>query len=193
MPNPRCPHNAHTGGMSMPAISEKIVERLQVPEAGNKVHFFSGASLQGKKAPAGFGVRVTAGGTKSFVLFHRVNGKKILETLGRWDANAQCGTLTVRDAIVRADKLAKDIKNGRREDPLPERTRRLQDGDRPDGLDVAGRLDKVVHRLIGKGSKVCHDGQVKSAFERLVKPLNCKIGLFEIQVSPFNVTLDAIT
>ena len=93
----------------MPAISEKIVEKLPVPAAGNKVHFFSGAALQGKKAPAGFGVRVTAGGTKSFVLFHRADGRKFLETLGRWDANAQGGTLTVRDAIVRADKLAKDL------------------------------------------------------------------------------------
>src|ERR1700760_3802434 len=114
----------------MQQISEKLVAGLPTPAKGNKVHFFSGSSLQGKKAPAGFGVRVTAGGTKSFVLFHRADGKKFLETLGRWDANAQGGTLTVRDAIVRADKLAKDLRNGRREDPRPERTRRLQDGDK---------------------------------------------------------------
>jgi Arm DNA-binding domain len=139
------PHTAHTGG-AMPAISEKVVEALPVPEKGNKVHFFSGATLQGKKAPAGFGVRCTAAGTKSFVLFHRADGRKYLETLGRWDANDQGGTLTVRDAIVKADKLAKDIKNGRREDPRPERTRRLQDGERPDGLDAAGLLDLFVER-----------------------------------------------
>ena len=59
------------------AISEKIVEKLPIPDAGNKVHFFSGSTLQGKKAPAGFGVRVTAGGTKSFVLFHRVDGPEV--------------------------------------------------------------------------------------------------------------------
>src|SRR5690349_1712299 len=104
-------------------ISEKAVANLAIPAKGNKVHFFSGAKLQGKKAPAGFGVRVTAGGTKSFVLFHRAGGRKYLETLGRWDENPQGGTLTVRDAIVKADKLAKDLKNGRRDDPRPERTR----------------------------------------------------------------------
>jgi hypothetical protein len=76
----------------MQQISEKIVAAIDVPAKGNKVHFFSGATLQGKKAPAGFGVRVTAGGTKSFVLFHRVDGRKYLETLGRWDENPQGGT-----------------------------------------------------------------------------------------------------
>src|SRR5580700_1176918 len=125
----------------MRTISEKIVEALPVPPAGNKVHFFSGATLQGKKAPAGFGVRCTAGGTKSFVLFHRVDGRKFLETLGRWDENPQGGTLTVRDAIVKADKLAKDLKNGRREDPRPERTRRMEDGDNPEGLKIGGAFD----------------------------------------------------
>jgi hypothetical protein len=119
-------------------ISEKIVGSIDTPAKGNKVHFFSGATLQGKKAPAGFGVRVTAGGTKSFVLFHMVAGRKYLETLGRWDENEQGGTLTVRDAIIRADKLAKDLKNGRRDDPRPERTRRLEDGDNPEGLKIGG-------------------------------------------------------
>jgi hypothetical protein len=75
------------------------------------------------------------------VLFHRVDGRKYLETLGRWDENPQGGTLTVRDAIVKADKLAKDLKNGRREDPRPERTRRLEDGDNPEGLKIGGAYD----------------------------------------------------
>src|SRR5882757_5357085 len=109
-----------------PAISEKIVAALPVPAKGNKLHYFSGATLQGKKAPAGFAVRVTAAGTKSFVLFHRVAGKGYLPTLGRWDANAQGGSLTVRDAIIKADALAKAITTGKQEDPRPERTRRLQ-------------------------------------------------------------------
>src|SRR3977135_4015298 len=130
----------------MENISEKVVAGLTVPATGNKVHYFSGATLQGKKAPSGFAVRVTAAGTKSFVWFHRVDGKGYLETLGRWDANQGGGTLTVRDAIVRADRLAKDVRNGRREDPRPERTRRLQDGDRPDGLNVPGMSDLFVKR-----------------------------------------------
>jgi hypothetical protein len=141
----QCPH----GGL-MQQISEKVVAALPVPEHGNKVHFFSGATLQGKKAPAGFGVRVTARGIKAFVLFHRVDGKKYLETLGRWDENPKGGSLTVRDAIVKADRLAKDIRNGRRDDPRPERTRRQQDGNKPQGLDVAGALDGFIDRYVKK-------------------------------------------
>ncbi|MGY4171582.1 hypothetical protein [Bradyrhizobium sp. USDA 4529] len=37
----------------MQEISEKIVRSLEISAKGNKVHFFNGAKLQGKKAPAG--------------------------------------------------------------------------------------------------------------------------------------------
>jgi hypothetical protein len=40
----QCPHKE----TAIQAISEKIVEGLPIPAAGNKVHNFSGASLQGK-------------------------------------------------------------------------------------------------------------------------------------------------
>jgi integrase len=181
--------------MSMQAISEKIVEKLQVPEAGNKVHFFSGASLQGKEAPAGFGVRCTAGGTKSFVWFHRVDGKKHLETIGQW--NPKAGGLTVYDAISECIKRKKAIakgvdKDGNDVDPRPERTRRLQDGDRPEGLDVAGLLDLFVERYLGKEKKLRSADQYKDAFERLVKPEIGNIGIYDIRRSHVTGMLDEI-
>jgi integrase len=171
----------------MPSISEKIVAAIPAPAKGNKLHYFSGATLQGKKAPAGFAVRVTAAGTRSFVLFHRFNGKPYWETLGRWDANAQGGTLNVRDAIVKADKLAKDLKNGRREDPRPERTRRLEDGDNPEGLKIGGAfdpeaaeedreqkhpglLDQFFERYCLKEKALKSADQYASTFRRLVAP-----------------------
>jgi integrase len=173
----------------MQTISEKIVGNLPAPAKGNRLHYFSGATLQGKKAPSGFAVRITAAGTRSFVLFHRFNGKSYWETLGRWDANQGGGTLTVRDAIVRADKLAKDLRNGRREDPRPERTRRLQDGDRPGGLDVAGLLDLFVERY---AKKLRSGDQYKSTFERLAKPEIGNIGIYEIRRSHVTGMLDEI-
>jgi integrase len=175
----------------MQAISEKIVEKLPIPAAGNKVHFFSGATLQGKKAPAGFGVRVTAGGTKAFVLFHRVDGRKFLETVGRWDANPQGGTLTVRDAIIRADRLAKDIKNGRREDPRPERTRHLQDGAKPADGNVSGLLDSYIVRCL-KAGKLRSAGMIEAQLERLVKPRIGKISIYELKRSHISRLLDDI-
>jgi integrase len=173
------------------AISEKIVEKLPIPENGNKVHFFSGATLQGKKAPAGFGVRCTAAGTKSFVLFHRADGCKYLETLGRWDANDQGGTLTVRDAIVKADRLAKDMKNGRREDPRPERTRRLQDGDKPAEGNVSGLLDTYITRYL-KAGKLRSAGMIEAQLERLVKPKIGKVGIYELKRSHISRMLNEI-
>jgi integrase len=177
----------------MQQISEKVVAALPVPEHGNKVHFFSGATLQGKKAPAGFGVRVTAGGTKAFVLFHRADGKKYLETLGRWDESTKGGTLTVREAIVKADRLAKDIRNGRRDDPRPDRTRRQQDGRKHQGLDVAGALDMFVERYVKKEATLRSAGMIETQIDRLVKPRIGKLGIYEIRRSHVVAMLDEIS
>lgn len=173
-------------------ISEKIVAALPAPEKGNQLHYASGLSLQGKKAPSGFAVRVTAAGTRSFVLFHRFNGKPYWETLGRWDENAGGGTLSVRDAIVKADKLAKDLKNGRREDPRPERTRRLQDGDKPDGLDVAGLFDQFVERYVKKEAKLRSADMIEAQLDRLAKPEIGSLGIYEIRRSHVVAMLDEI-
>jgi integrase len=172
-------------------ISEKIVGNLPAPAKGNKLHYFSGVTLQGKKAPSGFAVRVTAAGTKAFVLFHRFNGKAYWETLGRWDENAQGGTLTVRDAIVRADKLAKDLRNGRREDPRPERTRRLQDGDKPADGNVSGLLDTYIARYL-KAGKLRSAAMIEAQLERLVKPKIGKVGIYELKRSHISRMLDEI-
>jgi integrase len=172
-------------------ISEKIVGNLPTPATGNKLHYFSGATLQGKKAPAGFAVRVTSAGTKAFVWFHRVDGKPYLETLGRWDANQGGGTLTVRDAIVRADKLAKDVRNGRREDPRPERTRRLQDGDKPADGNVSGLLDTYITRYL-KAGKLRSAGMIEAQLNRLVKPRIGKVGIYELKRSHISRMLDEI-
>jgi integrase len=173
-------------------ISERIVGNLPTPAAGNKLHYFSGATLQGKKAPSGFAVRVTAAGTKSFVWFHRVDGKGYLETLGRWDANQGGGTLTVRDAIVRADKLAKDVRNGRREDPRPERTRRLQEGDQPKDKTVGGVLDQFVERYVKQEAKLRSAKMIEDQINRLVKPAIGKLGIYQIRRSDVVDMLDDI-
>jgi integrase len=180
--------------VSVQQISEKIVGALPKPgldkngkQKPNQLHYFSGATLQGKKAPAGFAVRVTAAGTKSFILFHRHSGKPFWETLGRWDENPQGGTLTVRDAIIAADKLAKALKSGARQDPRPERTRRMEDGDNPEGLKIGGAfepdtdekdreqkhpglLDTFIERYCRKEKDLKSADQYASTFRRLVAP-----------------------
>lgn len=177
-------------------ISEKIVGNLPTPAKGNRLHYFSGATLQGKKAPSGFAVRITAAGTKSFVWFHRVDGNPHWETLGRWDANQGGGTLTVRDAIVKCDERAKAVakgvdKKGNDVDPRPERTRRLQDGDKIADGTVSTLLDVYIARYL-KAGKLRSAGMIEAQLERLVKPQIGKIGIYDLKRSHISRMLDEI-
>src|ERR1035437_5458690 len=148
-----CRHVAHTGPADMANISEKIVAELSLPDpngkSNNRLHYFSGAMLQGKKAPSGFAVRVTAAGTRSFVWFHRVKGKPFGETIGTWERNPSGGKYSVRDAIVEADRRAKAVRD-RDEDHRPERTRRIEEGSRSPGDTIADLLDSFVERYVLK-------------------------------------------
>jgi integrase len=181
----------------MQTISEKVVAALPVPKSGNKLHYFSGATLQGKKAPSGFAVRVTSAGTKAFVWFHRVGGKPHLETLGRWNENAGGGTLTVRDAIVKCDARAKAVakgidKKGNEVDPRPARTRRREEANQPTEKNISGLLDNFVSRYVKKDAKLRSAGMIEQVLDRLVKPRIGKIGIYELRRSQVSRMLDEI-
>jgi hypothetical protein len=60
--------------MKRERLNEEVIKHLPPPRAGNRVAYFAGARIQGAVAPRGFGVRVTAGGAKSFVLNRRDQG-----------------------------------------------------------------------------------------------------------------------
>jgi integrase len=172
-------------------ISEKIVAGLAAPSDGNRLHYFSGATLQGKKAPSGFAVRVTAAGTKSFVLFYRKAGKPHLDTIGRWDENAKGGGLTVLRAIIAAKKRADEIQDGTA-DPRPARTRTMEDGDKRDGETVATMLDKYVQRYVEKDAKLRGAYTIKGTFDRLVKPAIGKVGIYDLRRRHVIEMLDTI-
>lgn len=114
----------------------------------------------------------------------------------RRDENPQGGTLTVRDAIIKAADLAKAFGDGRRADPLPARTRRLEDGDNPEGLKIGGAydpdadeadreqkhpglLDMFVDRYCRKEAALKSADQYASTFRRLVAPDIGDLPVFE--------------
>jgi integrase len=177
--------------MTEQRISEKIVAELPAPPSGNKLHYFSGATLQGKKAPSGFAVRVTAAGTRSFVWFHRVDGRPHLETIGRWDENAGGGSLSVLQAILAATVRAKAVRD-QKEDPRPDRTRRLEDADKPKGATIADLLDGFIDRYVEKEAKLRSAQAIRSAFDRLVKPVIGGLGIYDIRRSHVVEMLDDI-
>jgi integrase len=174
----------------MSAISEKIVASLPAPATGNRLHYFSGATLQGKRAPSGFAVRVTAAGTKSFVLFYRRDGRQYLDTIGRWDENAKGGGLTVLRAIVAAKARADAIHGGA--DARPARTRTIEDGNKPAGETIGSLLDEFVERYVEKDAKLRSADHIKSAFDRLVKPAIGKVGIYDLRRSALVRLLDKI-
>lgn len=171
-------------------ISEKIVGALAAPPQGNKVHYFSGSTLQGRRAIAGFGVCVTAAGTKSFTWDRRVDGVKRREVLGRWIGNPEGGELTVLQGIIAAKTRADAIRDGA--DPRPARTRRDEDGDKPEGETVGDVLDKFVERYVVKENKLRSADTIRSALHRLVKPAIGSVGIYELRRSQVVDMLDAI-
>lgn len=87
------------------SLNEVMIKSLPTPHRGNKVHYFVGAVLQGIAAPRGFGVRVTAGGAKAFVLNYRLRGREFRYTIGQFpDWSALRAVREARDLRQRIDR-----------------------------------------------------------------------------------------
>src|SRR6476646_681310 len=99
------------------ALGEATVKLLPIPKKGNKIHYFAGDTVQGQTAPKGFGVRVTAGGSRAFILNYRVDGRERRFTIGEWKDSG--GGWSVMAAIKQARELRRKV--DRCDDPLAER------------------------------------------------------------------------
>src|SRR5881398_2911916 len=99
--------------MKTASLNEETIKRLQVPANGNSITYFAGATIQGAKAPRGFGVRVTAGGARAFVLNYRLRGREHRFTIGAWP------DWSALKAVREARNLRQRVDRG--EDPLEDR------------------------------------------------------------------------
>ena len=164
-------------------LSENTVKHLAVPAKGERIHYFAGHTVQGQTAPRGFGVRVTAGGSKAFVLNYRVAGRERRFTIGEWkDAG---GGWSVVDAAKHARSLRKKIDRG--EDPLQERE--LANAPAVTGKTVSDVIDAHV---AGHVKKLRSAKTVERTFERLVKPRLGALGIYELRRSDIMDALDEI-
>src|SRR6516164_4332013 len=144
----------------MKKLNEETIRRMQVPATGNSITYFAGATIQGAKAPRGFGVRVTAGGSRSFVLNYRLRGREHRYTIGAWP------DWSALQAVRAARTLRQRIDRG--ENPLDDRKPEVE------GKTVSDVLDDFMARYARAKGK---DGQeklrgadaIESAFNRLVK------------------------
>jgi integrase len=99
-------------------FNESEMKKLPVPGKGAKTYPFAGAILQGKQAPAGFNVRVTANGIKSGLMRYRHKGVERFFTFGTWP-DWSCLAM-----VEEARRLRQRIDRG--EDPAGERVVALE-------------------------------------------------------------------
>ena len=160
-------------------LNERLVDGLPVPERGNKVFYFAGAMLQGARAPRGFGVRVTAGGTKSFVMNFRIKGREYRYTIGAfpdWSALR---------AVREARELRQRIDRG--ENPLDDRSPATKSNT------VSGVIDEFVKRYVRNKQRPLRTADhTERVFERHVKPRVGKIGVYDLRRSHVAELLDFI-
>ena len=112
-------------------LTDKVVQRLRLPERGVKVHYDAPSANPKHVYVAGFGVRLSAGGTRSFLLRYRskTTRQEHVHTIGQfpvWSVDAARGE--ARGLRYRIDKGA---------DPQGERQ---QDRDAPTVADLCDRF-----------------------------------------------------
>lgn len=108
-----CGHSVDTITMKTGKLSEETIKRLPAPPKGNSITYFAGATIQGVKAPRGFGVRVTAAGARAFVINYRLRGREHRFTIGAWP------DWSALKAVREARNLRQRVDRG--EDPLKDR------------------------------------------------------------------------
>src|SRR5689334_15491072 len=165
--------------MKPESLSEETIKRLAAPAKGNCIIYFAGATIQGAKAPRGFGVRVTASGARAFILNYRLRGREHRFTIGAWpDWSALKAAREARNLRQRID---------RGENPLDDRA------PVPQTKTVSKVLDDFVTRYVRNKERPLRSADhIESAFDRLVKPRIGKLGVYEVRRSHIAEMLDRI-
>jgi integrase len=167
--------------MTHAKLSEETVKRLPIPDTGNRITYFAGATIQGAKAPRGFGVRVTAAGARAFVLNYRLRSREHRFTIGAWP------DWSALKAVREARNLRQRVDRG--ENPIDDRAAS------PATASVASLLDEFVARYVRNPKQPLRErtaDEYESAFVRLVKPRIGKLGIYEVRRSHIIKMLDEI-
>ena len=112
-------------------LTKRDIDTLAAPSSGSKITY------DGRDGLAGFGVRITAAGAKSFVLNYRAAGTERRLTIG------STSTWTLAAARARAKELRREVDAGR--DPLAEK---ITEREAPRVRDLAHRyVDEHLAKL----------------------------------------------
>src|SRR6201986_458714 len=163
--------------MKAGSLSEETIKGLRTPERGNSITYFAGATVQGAKAPRGFGVRVTASGARAFILNYRLRGREHRFTIGAWP------DWSALKAVREARNLRQRVDRG--EDPLKDRA------PIPATKSISSVIDEFMTRYVRNKERPLRSAdQIQSALDRLIKPRIGKIGVYELRRSHVAEMLD---
>jgi integrase len=159
----------------MTTLTAQAIADLPTPSTGNRLHWFRGAQVQGRVIPRGLGVRVTANGSRAFILSYSIGGKERRLTIG------DTASWSVVDAVKRARELRKQIDRGT--DPMAER----HPPPAPEVVTVNQVLDKFLER-----TRIRRPEQYSSAFDRLVRPVLGPLPINELRRKHVMDLLDVV-
>jgi integrase len=149
------------------------IRELPAPTAGNTVYWASGVLVQGREVPKGFGVRITANGSRSFVLNYSLNGKEHRYTIG------STATWNVTEAVREARQLRQRIDRG--EDPMS----------KPVRVEAKKTVGEILDLFL-KRSRLKRPDHYSSVFERFVKPAFGQLPINELRRRHIVELLDKI-
>ncbi|MCW2110262.1 integrase [Bradyrhizobium elkanii] len=155
-------------------LTDKFIEKLPSPLSGNKITYDGGHP----KAVSGFGVRVTAKGTRSFILNYRTrSGQERRFTIGSVRNSRDSDGWSTQAARDEADRLKRDIDLGK--DPLAQ-----LEADR--SQKTVGELCKKFmlesRQTNAKGTADGYQGQI----DNWILPI-LKSGTLVVDVEPENI------
>lgn len=140
-------------------ITDDLVKSLKPPKKGNRITYDTEV--------AGFGIRMTAGGSRSFVLNYRIDGRERRYTIGAYGRNEW----SVKAARKRAGELRKKIEAG--EDPQAVRV------DKRQAATVKALADRYLKEHASKKRSKRDD---ESMIDNIIKP---KLGSMKVAAVRF--------
>lgn len=103
----------------MASLTQTFAKRVKSPESGYDIHWD-----EGNNSIAGFGLRVTAAGIKSFLLNYRVHGRQRRYTIGQLGAwTAETARQEARRLRTLVDRSEDPLRLSRRKSSKPSRTK----------------------------------------------------------------------
>jgi integrase len=154
-------------------LSLDSIAALPAPATGNTVYWCSGALVQGREVPRGFGVRVTANGVRAYVLNYSLNGKEHRYTIGN------VANWNVQEAVKEARALRQRIDRG--EDPMA----------KAPAIEAKKTITEILDNFL-KRSRLKRPDHYTSVFERFVKPAFGQLPINELKRRHIVELLDKI-